>query len=260
MKSVVAYFVKYHVVVNLTLLVMIMVGILGFSNLRFGLFPPEEIKYISIDMAYPGASPEEVEEGITNKIEEQLEGITGIKRVTSASNENFSSVRVRLTANADPNDVLDEVKTAVSAISSFPKTAESPIIQKEEILNLAVTLGVSSSELPMTALKDVAEGIKKDFLAERGISKVFLLGLPGEEIEISVRENDLKKYNLTINDVNQAVAQANIKSSGGTIKTTTEDILIRASAKQYYAAGFSELVVKASPGWTNCLLERYRQH
>ncbi|MEM1118863.1 MAG: efflux RND transporter permease subunit [Bacteroidota bacterium] len=247
MKNIVAYFVKYHVVVNLTLLVMITMGILGFSNLKFGLFPPEDIKYISIDMVYPGASPEEVEEGITNKMEEELKGITGIKRVTSSSNENFSSVRIRLTSNANPDEVLDEVKTAVSSISSFPKNAESPIIQKEEILNLAVTLGVSSAELPMTALKDVADGIKKDFLAKKGISKIFVLGLPDEEIEISVRENDLKKYNLTINEVNRAVAQANIKSSGGTIKTSTEDILIRASAKAYYAAGFSDLIVKANP-------------
>ncbi|MEM8527334.1 MAG: efflux RND transporter permease subunit [Bacteroidota bacterium] len=247
MKNIVSFFIKYHVVVNLTLLVMVAVGLLGLSNVRFSLFPPEEVKFLSVDVRYPGASPLEVEEGITNKIEQELVGITGIKRVTSSSEENTANVRVELTSNAEPDVVLDDVKTAVQSINSFPDKIEEPIIQKEEILNLAVTIGISSSELPLTALKDIAEDIERDFLAEKGISKVFLLGIPDEEIEISVRETDLKKYNLSINDVNRAVAQSNIKSSGGTIKANNEDILIRASAKAYYAAGLMDLIIKASP-------------
>ncbi|MEL7120438.1 MAG: efflux RND transporter permease subunit [Bacteroidota bacterium] len=247
LKNIVSYFIKYHVIVNLTLFVMILVGFLGFSNLRFGLFPPEDVKYINIGVRYPGASPIEVEEGITNKIEEELKGITGIKRVTSSSEENYASIKIELTSNATADVVLDDVKTAVESINSFPDNIESPVIEKEEILNLAVTIGISSSEIPLTVLKDIAEDIKDDFLAEKGISKVFLLGLPDEEIEVSVRESDLKKYKLSIADINRAIAQSNIKSSGGTIKSSKEDILIRASAKEYYAAGLSDLIILANP-------------
>ncbi|MEL7249875.1 MAG: efflux RND transporter permease subunit [Bacteroidota bacterium] len=248
MRSLISFYIKYHVIVNLTLFVMIIVGLLGFTNLRFGLFPPEGIKYVTVDVRYPGASPLEVEEGITNKIEEELTGITGVKRVTSSSQENQASVRVELISNAEPDVVLDDVKTAVGSINSFPTSIEAPIIQKEEILNLAVTIGISSAELPLTTLKDIADDIKRDFLAEKGISKVFLLGLPDEEIEISVIERDLKKYNLTISDINRAVAQSNIRASGGTIEGFNEEILIRASAKEYYAAGLQDITITAQPG------------
>ncbi|MEM9992188.1 MAG: efflux RND transporter permease subunit, partial [Bacteroidota bacterium] len=171
MRSIVSFFIKYHVVVNLTLLVMVAVGLLGLSNVRYSLFPPEEVKYLSVDVRYPGASPLEVEESITNKIEEELVGITGIKRVTSSSKENSANVRIELTSSAEPDVVLDDVKTAVQSINSFPDRIEEPVIQKDEILNLAVTIGINSSELPLTTLKDVANDIERDFLAEKGVSK-----------------------------------------------------------------------------------------
>ncbi|MEM8907046.1 MAG: efflux RND transporter permease subunit [Bacteroidota bacterium] len=247
MKKIITFFIKYHVVVNLTLIVMIALGILGFSTIRYGLFPPEAIKFLTVDIAYPGASPLEVEEGIVLKVEEALEGITGIKRVTSSSQENSGAVRIELVSKAIPDQVLNDVKTAVESINSFPERSEAPVIQKEEILNLAITLGINSANLPLTVLKDIAEDIKRDFLAEKSISKVFLLGLPDEEIEISVRETDLKKYDLSIAEVNRAVAQSNIQSSGGSIKTPKEDFLIRTPAKAYYASGLMELIVKAQP-------------
>ncbi|MEM6773121.1 MAG: efflux RND transporter permease subunit, partial [Bacteroidota bacterium] len=234
-------------IVNLTLFIMIAVGLLSFTNLRYGLFPPEDIKYISIGVRNPGASPVEVEENIVNKIEDELTGITGIRRVTSRAEENFGSVRVELTSGADPDAVLSDVKTAVESISSFPDNIEAPVVEKEEILNLAITIGISSEELPLTTLKDVAEDIKDDFLARKYISKVFLLGIPDEEIEISVNEAQLRRYNLSIADVNRAVARANIQSSGGSIKQSQEDVLIRTSAKAYYAAGLADILITAKP-------------
>ncbi len=244
MRSIIKYFIQHPTIVNLCLIVLVGVGLLRLSQTQTTNFPKQRIRFISVAVPYPGASPSEVEKGITVKIEENLEGIKGIDRVTSTSGENLASVMVELTEDSDTDVVLAEVKNAIDKIPNFPDRAESAIIEKLEIKDLALTMGITG-EVPLSVKKDYADQIKNELLATPEISDVVLHGLPAEEIEIRIRDNDLQQYRLRFADVAEAVRQANLETFGGEIKTVSRNIKVKAESKGYYAKELQNIVIKA---------------
>lgn len=245
MRNTISYFIKNPVIVTLGTLLFIVLGLLNLQQTRTTYFPKEKIKFVSVSVVYRGASPSEVEEGIINKIEDNLEGLEGVQRYTSTSVENRGTVSVELTENADANIVLQDVKNAVEKVTTFPENIEAPVTEKVDILNETIRFAVNGN-LPLQVLKDYAEEIQDDLIALPGMSQVFIEGLPEEEIEIRLRENDLRTYNLTFNEVARAVRNANLETSGGEIKTPEENFLIRAEAKSYYAKDLQNIVVRAT--------------
>lgn len=246
MRQFIAYFIKYPITGNVLMVVLLVFGVMGLSSLKSTFFPESETKLIAIELAYPGASPEEIEEGVVAKIEDNLEGVSGIDRVTSVSRENAGSVTVEIKRGKDIDAILSDVKNAVDQISSFPGGLEPPVIYKRETLTLALNFAIDG-DVSRETLKQYAREIEDDLLATEGISKVELSGFPDEEIEIALRENDLRAYSLTFEQVVDAVAAANLETTGGTIKGQKEEILIRAKAKQYYAGPLRDLIVATAP-------------
>ncbi|MEO1514380.1 MAG: efflux RND transporter permease subunit [Bacteroidota bacterium] len=246
MRSIIKYFIQHPTVVNLCVILLVGLGAMRLFQTQVTNFPKQRIRFISVVVPYPGASPSEVEKGITIKVEENLEGIEGIDRVSSSSEENAARIQVELTENSDPDVLLAEVKNAIDKINNFPNRAESPIIEKVKIKDVAVTLGLQG-DMPLSVLKDYAEEIKDDLLAKRDISTVVLDGLPDEEIAIQLRENDLLQYQLSFSEVANAVRQANLESFGGEIKTDERNITIKADNKGYYARELQQLIVKSAP-------------
>ncbi len=246
MRSVIKYFILHPTIVNLCLFLLIGLGLLQFSRTQVTNFPKQKIRFISVLVPYPGASPTEVESGITVKIEENLEGIQGIDRVTSTSSENLASLRVELTEQTNANVVLAEVKNAVDRINNFPERADSPIVEKIEPKDLALAMGLVGN-VPMAVKKDYADMIEDDLLAMPGISDIDISGLPEEEIEIQIRENDLQKFGLSFSQVANAVRSANIDNYGGEIKTANQNITVKADNKGYYAKEIQNLIIKADP-------------
>jgi multidrug efflux pump subunit AcrB len=246
MRSIIKYFIQHPTVVNLCLILLVGMGAMRLMQTQTTNFPKQKIRFLSIVVPYPGASPTEVEKGISIKIEENLEGIQGIDRVTSTSGENLSTVLVELTEEANPNNVLAEVKNAVDKISNLPDRAESPIFDKVEIKDVAVVFGIKGDH-PLSVKKDYAQQIKNDLLAKPEISDVIIYGLPPEEIEIRIRENDLLKYQLSFQQVAQAVRFANLETFGGEIKTKEQNITIKADSKGYYAKELQNIIVKSGP-------------
>ncbi len=244
MRSIIKYFIQHPTIVNLLMILIIGVGILRLVQTQTTYFPKQRIRFISILVPYPGASPSELETGITIKIEENLEGIQGIDRVTSTSTENRANILVELTEDSKPNEVLAEVKNAVDKINTFPERIESPVVEKVDVKDLAVTFGIVG-EVPLSVKKDYADEIKDDLMAMPGISDIEISGLPEEEIEIQIRENDLQKYQLSFAQVAQAVRLANLENYGGEIKTKRENITIKADNKGYFAKEFQNIIVKA---------------
>ncbi|MEM1123019.1 MAG: efflux RND transporter permease subunit, partial [Bacteroidota bacterium] len=225
---------------------VIVVGLLTVGSMRSNFLPPEPINFISVNVVYQGASPQEVEEEVVDKIEDNLEGLNGVDRVTSTSKESFANIRIELLETANPNEVLQDVNNAVDKITTFPRGVETPVIFKEEVLNYTMTLGVVG-DVSLAELKDYAENIKEELTFSPNLSQVFLSGFPDEEIEVRLRENDLRAYNLTFDEVARAIQSANIKSSGGEIKTANQTILIRMDNRAYFASGLMNTVVKATP-------------
>ncbi len=245
MKKIISYFIKYHVAVNIVVLTFIVFGIAGALSMKSSFHPLNDSRNISIDLNYPGASPEEMEEGVVLKIENNLKGIVGIDRVTSVSRENSASINVEIERGRNIDVLVAEVKNAVDRVPSFPVGLEPPIIAKIENIRNTISFTISGSNIPLITLKQYAREIENEIRTLKGISQVQLKGFPDEEIEIAVRENDLRVYNLSFEAVANAVRQSNILITGGSIKTDEEDYLIRASNRKYYGKEILNIVVRA---------------
>ncbi len=242
MRSIISYFVKYPVAGNVLLFAILIFGAVGFNSLRTDFFPNTPSRTINVNLTYPGASPEEMEEGVILKIEDNLKGISGIERITSTSQENSGTVTIEGYKGYDIELLLQDVKNAVDRIPSFPVDLEPPVVAKQEGRDLAISVAITG-DLPLKSLKEIARKVENDLLAVEGISQVNLNGFPEEEIEIAVRETDMRAYRLTFVQVRDAVRNANLDITGGTIKTEQEELLIRARSKEYYAEELKNIIV-----------------
>jgi multidrug efflux pump subunit AcrB len=245
MKKIISYFIKYPVATNVFILAFVLFGGISVLNLRSSFFPLNESRIINIQLVYPGASPEEMEEGIVLKIEDNLRGVTGIERVTSLSSENSANITVEVDKDFKTEIVLEDVKNAVNRINSFPADMEPPVVFKSEMLNRVITFSISASNISLKSLKQIGRQIEDDLRGINGISKVNLKGFPEEEIEIAVDENTLRAYKLTFTEVANAVKKANLDITGGKIKTDKEEYLIRGRFKQYYANELNNIIIRS---------------
>lgn len=247
MRNIITYFIKFPVAVNIFIFAFIGFGLAGALSMKSSFFPLVESRNISINLTYPGASPEEIEEGIVLKIEDNLKGIVGIDRVTSVSRENSAFINVEIIKGKNIDVVLSDVKNAVDRVPSFPTGMEPPIIAKIENIRPTISFTISGENISLATLKQYARTIENELRNIDGISQVRLSGFPEQEIEIAVRQNDLLAYNLSFEEVANAVSKSNLLVSGGNIKTDEEDYLIRARNKNYYGNELVNLVVRADP-------------
>ncbi|RDK89132.1 efflux RND transporter permease subunit [Marinirhabdus gelatinilytica] len=250
MRKLISYFIKYDVAVNVLILAFIIFGFVGILQLKSSFFPLQESEIITISVAYPGAAPQEIEEGIVLKIEDNLKGLIGVERVTSTSRENGGSITVEIESDEDIDDMLAEVKNAVDRVPNFPTGMEPLVVAKQERIRQTIDFAISGDNIELSSLKQIGRQVENDLRAMEGISQINITGYPEEEIEIAVREDDLLAYNLSFAEVSQAVSQANILSTGGNIKTDSEDYLIRANNRSYYGDELNNLVVRANENGT----------
>jgi len=245
MRKIISYFIKYPISTNVFIFAFVIFGSIALFSLQSSFFPLSESHIINIQIIYPGASPQEVEEGIVLKIENNLRGVSGLERITSVSSENSAVITVEVKKDYVVSVALEDVKNAVNRISSFPVDMEPPVIFKNENLNPVTTFAVSGDNINLRSLKEIARRIEDDLRAINGISKVELKGFPDEEIEIALNENNLRKYNLTFDEVASAVRRANIDITGGKIKTDYEEYLIRGRYKNYHSYDIDNIIVKS---------------
>ncbi len=255
MRSIIGYFIKYHVAVNVMILAFVIFGIVGMLNMQSSFFPLIESEIITINVTYPGAAPEEIEEGIVLKIEDNLKGLVGVDRVTSTSRENGGTITVEIETDEDIDVLLSEVKNAVDRVPNFPTGMEPLVVAKQENIRETFDFFLSGEGVDLATLKQISRQIEYDLRAMDGLSQIELAGFPEEEIEIAVNENNLLAYNLTFSEVAQAVTEANILTTGGSIKTDDEDFLIRADNRSYFGKELNNLVVKSQPDGTKITLD-----
>ncbi|AUC75384.1 efflux RND transporter permease subunit [Olleya sp. Bg11-27] len=246
MRKIITYFIKYHVAVNVFILAFSVFGILGYSSLKSSFFPLTESKIINVSIAYPGASPQEIEEGIVLQIEENLKGLKGLDRVTSVSRENSGTITVEIEKGENLDFMLLEVKNAVDRVATFPTGMEPLVVSKQEAVRETISFALSGKDIPLATLKQLGRQVENDLRAIDGISQIEVSGYPQEEIEIAVNEGNLLAYDITFSDVANAVSASNILVTGGNIKTDAEEYLIRANNKEYYGDEMSNIIVKAS--------------
>jgi multidrug efflux pump subunit AcrB len=247
MKNLISYFIKYPIAANIIILGFAIFGYFGYSSLTSSFFPLSESNIITITLNYPGASPQEMEEGVVLKIEDNLRGLVGIDRVTSKSLENSAVITVETFRENNIDVILADVKNAVDKVPSFPSGMEPPIIGKKEATRETIAFVVSGEGIPLKVLKVKAQEIEKELRRIDGISMINIGGYPDEEIEIAVKEATLRAYELSFQQVASAVAQNSLITTGGSIKTDAEEYLIRASNRSYYAEGLENIIIKSNP-------------
>lgn len=246
MRKIISYFIKYEVAVNVIILAFVIFGTVGIFQMSSSFFPLIDSRIINISVNYPGSAPEEIEEGIILKIEDNLKGLSGIDRVTSVARESGGSITVEIDKDEDVDVMLAEVKNAVDRVPSFPGGMEPLVVSKQEAIRPTISFALSGDNVPLAALKRIAQQIEKDLRMLDGVSQIEISGFPQEEIEIAVSESDLLAYDLSFEDVARAVSRANILATGGTIKTDAEDYLIRANSRTYYGDALNDLVLRSS--------------
>ncbi|MAZ37124.1 MAG: RND transporter [Crocinitomicaceae bacterium] len=245
MRNLIAYFIKYPVAGNTLMVLIFIFGYFGLQSWKKNFFPVSESRILQIETVYPGSSPEEIEKGIVLKIEDNLRGVTGIEQISSVSQENSGVITIEVERSYNTDLVLQDVKNAVDRIPSFPDGMEPPVIYKKESRNFAISFSLSG-DVSLTTLKKFAQKAESDLLAIDGISKIALSGYPDEEIEIALKEDALRAYDLTFLEVSQKVQNANLEVTGGKVRGDKEELIIRANTKGYYADKFQNIVIKTT--------------
>lgn len=246
MKKIITFIVKYPIYANIIIAIIVLVGGFSLMNMKRSFFPEMKSRIIQVSVSYPGASPKEMEEGITTRIEEALRGIVGIKEINSTSSENFSNVSIETTGEFNIDETLMDVKNAIDGISSFPSAAEKPIVYKRRSRTQAAYMGLSG-DADLQTLKKTAQRIEDDFLASGIISKITINGYPSLEISVETKEEDLLRYNLTFDLIASAIAANNVDVSAGQLKSDTEEILILSRNRTVDPNLIGDIILRANP-------------
>lgn len=241
---------------NIVIALTIIIGGFSLYQTKKTFFPERESRFLTVSVAYLGASPEEMEEGVTALIEEAIRNLEGVEEINSTSSENSARISIKVLENYDREEVYTLVKNSIDQISSFPAGAERPVIFKQRNTQTVSWLGLSGDEnTDLYDLKAYAEDIEDELLATGQVSQVSIMGFPSLEISIEVPEETLNKYGLTFDQVSAAVRGNNRDVSGGSIKTSSEEILIRSRGKKTEAEQISNIIIRTNSDGSKLLLK-----
>ncbi len=252
-KGIIAWFAANHVAANLLMVFIIVAGLISVFTIRKQTTPDFELNTIQVRVAYLGAAPQEVEEGVVVKVEEAIQDVKGIVKLSGRAVEGMGTVTAEVSSAADMNEVLNEIKTRVDAISTFPGLTERPVIYKQEIPIHVVFLAIHGA-LDEFSRKTIAHEVRDELMQLPDVSTVEFLGDRPYEISIEVSEHVLRQYGLTMSEVSQAVKNSSVDMPGGTIKSDGGDILLRTEGQVYTGHQFGALVLRTFPDGTRLTL------
>tara|TARA_Y100001970_G_scaffold278678_1_gene384732 strand:+ start:695 stop:3880 length:3186 start_codon:yes stop_codon:yes gene_type:complete len=254
MKNIVIWFVKNSVPANLFMFFLIVGGIASYQNMKSEFFPTPDINIITIKVPYIGASPTEIESSICSKIEDRIEGISGIKKISSVSVENVGLVYATLYNPSEIDDILDQIQTVIDGIDSFPVESEKPIIKKVELIEKVIDV-VIYGDVEEKTLLQVTEQINEEIKGLNEVSYTEILGNRNKEITIEISETNLEKYNLNFDQIALAINAGSIDLPGGIISTSKEDLLIRTVGQSYSGKEYEDIVIKSQGNGSQLLLK-----
>ena len=244
----IAWFARNGVAANLLMLSVMVAGVWTLANDKIPLevFQDMPSRFISVNVPYPASSPDETEETIVLKIEEALQPVGGIKHLNSTASSSGGAVFIEVNEDSDPREVMEDVKIRVDAIPNFPALAEKPIIQLDDSFHSVITV-VLSAEMAEKDLKRLAEQTRDELSALPGISHAEIAGVRNEEIAIEIPEATLRKYNLSLETISQAIQQSAIDLPAGVVQTEAGDVSIRTRGRAYTGDDYARVPVLTRP-------------
>ncbi len=252
MRRLVEWAIKNSPAMNILMIAVLAVGMYSLYTMRREVFPEFELEVVLVTVPYPGASPEEVEEGICQKIEESVQSTDGIKKITSVAQEGLGSVILELRSNiSDVQKVVNEVRSEVDRIPSFPVLAEDAEIQQITIREPAINIAIkapANREFDELELRAVAETVRDDLLELDKVSQVTIKGARDYQIDIEIDEQTLQKHGLSLEQVARIVRRENLEVPGGKLLGEGQEVLLRGENKRLIGQQISELPLITEPG------------
>ncbi|MDP2562700.1 efflux RND transporter permease subunit [Psychrobium sp. 1_MG-2023] len=239
----IAWFARNDVAANLLMFSILIVGFILLGNkIPLEVFPSVEPRTISVSVSLRGATPEDTEQGIAILVEEAIQDLEGIKQLTSRSSEGSASVRAEIDKGVDSQKLLNEIKSRVDAINNFPVAAEKPIVSlakyQREVISVVIAGPQSEKEI-----RQMAEHVRDDILRLDGVTQVELDSVRPYEITIEVNQDILRQYQISLNQISQAIANSSKDLSSGNIKTRGGDVLIRSSGQAYRQDDYENIII-----------------
>ena len=242
MERIIRWFVNNSVASNLIMFFIILSGIATIPLLKMEVFPDIEVDVINVTAVYPGATPSDVESAICVRIEERLQGLDGVKKITATASENVGSVNVEILSGQDVTEMLDRVKAEVDAIDNFPEGVERPTVKQFIAIQATITVAVGGNIDDLT-LTNLTEEVKDDIDALPTVTYSSFVAKKDKEISIEVSEKTLRKYDLTLGQISQSIRSLSIDIPSGSIENKNGEILIRAQGQGYSADYFSSIPI-----------------
>jgi multidrug efflux pump subunit AcrB len=242
----IAWFAGNHVAANLLMMLLVVGGLLSIPTIKQEIMPELSLDVVTVRVVYPGAAPIEIEEGICIRIEEELQGLQGVKRISSTAAEGVCLVSVELVAGEDVRRRLDEIRSRVDGIDSFPEEAEKPVIAQADIRFQVLDVAVSG-DVGEASLKRLGQQVRDEISALPGITDVELVATRPYEVAIEVSEDALLRHDLSFDHVVRAVRRSSLDLPGGSVKTAGGEVLIRTKGQAYRGGEFEKLVLLSRP-------------
>jgi multidrug efflux pump subunit AcrB len=238
-------FIGNHVLASMCTVLIIVCGILAASDMTRTRLPKLELGMVEVSVAYPGANPREVEEGIARLLEARIDGLEGVKSYQTFSSEGSCYAQIDAEQGVDIKDLKDRVQTAVDGIENLPQGARAPrvavVTEVEEVINVALW-----GELPERQLKTWAEQVRAELTALPDVSLVSVHDTRNYEINIEVSREALLKHRLTVQQVSEAISRGSLDMSAGLLRAEGEEISIRAVGRRYDGAELEGIPIKAA--------------
>lgn len=251
--GILGWFAENHVAANLLMLFIIIAGLLTIFQVNREIFPEYSMDRIVITVPYRGASPSDVEDGVLLRVEEAISAVEGIKRMYSTAREGSGSVTVEVEEYADTQEVLDDIKSEVDRITTFPEETEEPIIR--EITNRREVLSiVFYGDVSEKILKELGDRTRNELTAKENISQVEVFGVRPYEISIEFSEEDLRRYGLSFSEISQIISSSSLDIPAGSIETEGTEILLRTKGQKYTGSEFEDIILLTAQDGTEIRL------
>ncbi|MDY0225556.1 MAG: efflux RND transporter permease subunit [Desulfomicrobium apsheronum] len=250
----IAWMASNPVAANLFMLLCLVGGLLMTTRIKQEVFPEFESEIVTVTVAYPGASPEEVEKGIVLSIEERVTGLDGIKKVTSSSVEGAGTVTVEALEGTDMERLAQDVKGEVDRISSFPEDAETPRVVIASNRRRTMSIAIYG-DMEERILREMAETVRDDLLQDPEITQIDLSGARDLEIGIEISQDTLRAHGLTLRQVAEIIGNSALELPGGSVKTSQGEILVRVKDRRELGKEFANLPIISSPDGSVVRLE-----
>ncbi|MBL4800337.1 MAG: efflux RND transporter permease subunit [Emcibacter sp.] len=254
MSGIMKWFVHNSVAANLLMVMLIFGGLFGLQKVGKESFPSVRPQEIEISMVYLGAGPEEVEERIIIRIEEAVYDLEGVKRIRSTAREGIGFVTIEGIDDYDMQKLLNDVKSRVDSINTFPKLSERPLVFQPVFNNSVIELAISA-DIPEAALKELGRKVRNEIAALKGVSHVRLDATRPYEISIEIDEFTLQKYGLSIDDVAQAISRTSVNMPAGKVDNDAGNIQIMTRGQGYKGEDFENIVVLRDEDGTRVLIK-----